>query len=156
MQQPADLFAKIDEPIRIAHRRDVAGHALDRLGDQVLVRHRDHRHREPDHRPDLVRPDAAGVDDDLAAHGPLVGLDAGDATAFDLDARAFTPVRILTPRFRAPAASDVASEDGSIRPSVGKYAAASTPSMLINGNSSRASRAEISVRGSPNVLAHPT
>jgi hypothetical protein len=73
-----------------------------------------------------------------------------------LTPRTFTPVRVLTPRFRAPAARDVASEDGSIRPSVGKYAAASTPSMLINGNSSRASRAEISVRGSPNVLAHPT
>ena len=34
--------------------------------------------------------------------------------------RTLTPVRIATPRFRAPAASAVASDAGSIRPSVGR------------------------------------
>ena len=32
----------------------------------------------------------------------------------------FTPVRIVTPRFRAPAASAPASDAGSMRPSVGR------------------------------------
>ena len=64
-------------------------------------------------------------------------------------------VRTVTPFWRAPAASAIASPDGSSQPSVGSQTAHRTPSVDISGKRSRASDAVISSRGSPNVLAHP-
>ena len=64
-------------------------------------------------------------------------------------------VRIVTPRLRAPAASAWASPDGSSQPSVGSQTAPRTPSVDISGNRSRASAAEISSIGRPNVWPQP-
>ncbi len=64
-------------------------------------------------------------------------------------------LRILAPRARAPAASAKARFDGSSQPSVGSHTAPSTPSVVISGNRSRASSAEISSSGRPNVRAQP-
>ena len=62
---------------------------------------------------------------------------------------------IRTPAARAPAASAVHSRAGSIWPSVGVNAAPSTPSVVMSGNRSRASSAEISSSGSPARCAQP-
>ena len=43
--QPADLLAEVDEVVRVAQLRQARVDALDRLGEQVLVRHRDDRAR---------------------------------------------------------------------------------------------------------------
>jgi hypothetical protein len=85
-QEPADFLAEIDEAVGVAHRRDVARHAVDRLGDEILVRHRDHRNGEADHPADLVRPDPGRVDDRLARHRPLLRLDTGDPATGDPNA----------------------------------------------------------------------
>ena len=62
-------------------------------------------------------------------------------------------VLIATPFWRAPAASAIASPDGSSQPSVGSHTAPTTPSVDIRGKRSRASDAVISSSGSPNVFA---
>ena len=61
---------------------------------------------------------------------------------------------ITAPAVRAEAASDAHSRAGSTWPSVGVYAAPSTPSVDIGGNSARASSAEISSSGRPARRAH--
>ena len=57
------------------------------------MRHRDDRHLDPGERADLAREHAAGVDHDLRLDRALVGLDAGDAPAFDAD-RGHARVRV--------------------------------------------------------------
>ena len=55
--QPAALLAEIDQQVGIPQgRQRVVGIALaERLGDEVLVRHRHHRHPDAGHAPDLGR-----------------------------------------------------------------------------------------------------
>ena len=65
--QAADLLAEVDEVVGIAELREPGVDALDRLGEQVLVRHRDDRHGHADHPADLRREHAARVDDDIGA-----------------------------------------------------------------------------------------
>ena len=64
-------------------------------------------------------------------------------------------VATSAPRRRAPSASASVSWLGSMYPSVGRYAAPSTPSVDIGGKSACASAGEISSSGSPNVFAQP-
>ena len=64
-------------------------------------------------------------------------------------------VRIRAPFWRAPAASALASPDGSSQPSVGSQTAPRTPSVDISGKRSWASPAVMSSSGRPNVLAQP-
>ena len=64
-------------------------------------------------------------------------------------------VTTSAPRRRAPSASANVSWLGSMYPSVGRYAAPSTPSTDIGGKSSCASAGEISSSGRPKVFAHP-
>ena len=68
-----------------------------------------------------------------------------------------TRVEVLTsaPRRRAPSASANVSWLGSMYPSVGRYAAPSTPSVVIGGKRSCASAGEINSSGRPNVFAQP-
>ena len=65
-------------------------HALERLGEQVLVGHRDDRHGDPDHATDLRGEHAGRVDDDLgrdrAALTPVLDGHAGDPAAVHADA----------------------------------------------------------------------
>ena len=84
--QAADLLLPIGETVRIAQRRQVRGHAVDRLGDEILVLHRDERNVDAGHAPDLARP-LAGADHELvASDAPLVGDDRAHAAVLDLDA----------------------------------------------------------------------
>ena len=63
--QPADLLAEVDEVVRVAQLGQARVDALDRLGEEVLVGHRDDRHGDAGQPPDLGREHAAGVDDDV-------------------------------------------------------------------------------------------
>ena len=82
--QPARLRPEVDEQRGIAHRRHVGGEA-GRLGDEVLVRHRDERHVDSRERAELLREHPARVDDHLGLDRALVGDDAEDAAALDRD-----------------------------------------------------------------------
>ena len=68
--QATDLLAEVDEVVRVAELRQAGVDALDRLGEQVLVGHRDDRDGDADHPADLGREHAAGVDDDVGARSP--------------------------------------------------------------------------------------
>ena len=88
--QPLALLAVVDEQVGVAQGRQALLAALaERLGDEVLVRHRDHRDSHPRQAPELGRVHPAGDDDHLgldlalvghdASHPPALGLDRGDA-----------------------------------------------------------------------------
>ena len=66
--EAAALLAEVDEQVGVAQRRErVSGsRSPERLGDEVLVRHRDDRDAHAREPADLRRVHAAGVDDDLA------------------------------------------------------------------------------------------
>ena len=87
--QPADLLAEVDEVVRVAELRQARVDALDRLGEEVLVRHRDDRHGDADHPADLRREHAAGVDHDvgadLGAFARVLDGHAGHAAAIRAD-----------------------------------------------------------------------
>ena len=84
--QAADLLLPIGEAVGIAQRRQVRRHALDRLGDEILVLHRDERNVDAGHAPDLARP-LPGADHELVAgDAALVGHDGAHAPVLDLDA----------------------------------------------------------------------
>ena len=65
--QPADLLAEVDEVVGVAELRQAGMDALDRLGEQVLVGHRDDRHGHAGQPADLGGEHPAGVDDDVGA-----------------------------------------------------------------------------------------
>ena len=158
--QPADLLAEVDEVVRVAQLGQARVDALDRLGEEVLVGHRDDRHGHADQPADLRREHPAGVDDDvgadLGAFALVLDGHAGHAAALRAD-RDDPGLRSGSgaPRCRAPAASALASPDGSSQPSVGSQTAPRTPSVDISGKRSWASRAVMSSSGRPNVLAQP-
>ena len=84
--QPSDLLLPIGEAVRVAQRRQVRCHALDCLGDEILVLHRYERNIDAGHAPDLARP-LAGTDHELVASDPpLVGDDGAHALPLNLDA----------------------------------------------------------------------
>ena len=77
--QTADLLLPVGETVRIAQRRQVRGHAVDLLGDEILMLHRDERNVDAGHAPKLARP-LPGADHELVASDPaLVGDDGAHA-----------------------------------------------------------------------------
>ena len=82
--EPARLRPEVDEERRVAHRRHVERQA-GRAGDEVLVRHRHDRDVHACERAELLREDPARVDDDVRLDLALVGGDARDAAALDVD-----------------------------------------------------------------------
>ena len=123
--QPADLLPEVAQVIRVAHRRQARRHALDPLGEQVFVGHRDDRHVDPDQPADLGREHAPGIDHDVGPdRAPLAGLldlhPGHPAGPSNRSPRPALPVSIRAPRARAPAARARASPDGSSQPSVGR------------------------------------
>ncbi len=87
--QAADLLAEVDEVVRVAQLGQSRVHALDRLGEQVLVRHRDDRDGHPGHPADLRGEHPAGIDDDLRADLVALALvldgHPGDAASIHAD-----------------------------------------------------------------------
>ena len=85
--EPAGVLAEVDEEVGVAHGREVlvAESLAERLGDEVLVRHRHERDAHARHAADLGREHAAGVDHHLGLDVPAVGLDAAHAAAGDVD-----------------------------------------------------------------------
>ncbi len=87
--QPADLLAVVDEVVRVAQLGQARVDALDRLGEEVLVRHRDDRHGHAGQPADLGREHPAGVDHDVGADlGAFAGVldrHAGHAAAVRAD-----------------------------------------------------------------------
>ena len=118
-EQAADFLTEVHEPVGIAHRRNVARDPVDRLGHEVLMRHRDDRHGEADQPANLVRPDPGRVDDDLARHGPLLGLDTSHLAAVDLDAHHVHPGPDRDPALSG-AGGQRAGERRGIDPAVGR------------------------------------
>ena len=74
MTKPGHLGPEVDQVVRVAQLRQVGMDAVDRLGDQVLVGHRDGRHGHSGHAADLRREHAAGVDDHLAGDRSGLGI----------------------------------------------------------------------------------
>ena len=66
--QAADLFLEIDQPVGVAQCRQFPRHALDSLGDQILMLHRHQRHVHPGQGADLARPLAGAVHHHLASN----------------------------------------------------------------------------------------
>ena len=61
-----DLAGEVDHVRQLAAvLAVVVDHLLHRLGDEVVVLHRQHGQLEPDHPADLTRPQPAAVDDVL-------------------------------------------------------------------------------------------
>ena len=144
--QPADLLAEVDEVVRVAQLRQAGVDAVERLGEQVLVGHRDDRHGDADHAarsPGANMP--AGVDDDVGRDVRCARPRCSTVTPVTRPrVRRRSPttrvwVRIVAPRWRAPAASAWASPDGSSQPSVGSQTPPRTPSVDISGKRSCAS-----------------
>ncbi len=98
--EAADLLLEVDQAVRIAQRRQVGGHALDRLGDQVLMLHGLQRHAHPGKSADRLGPLPGAqrhhVAGDLAPsgaharHPALLDAKAGDGAVLD-DAHAVLP-----------------------------------------------------------------
>ena len=80
--EPVLLLAQIPRRVHVPEQGELAARLPaprlelgDRLGEEVLVRHGDHRNGAPEHRAHLAPPVAGRVDDVLAAHLPLRGRD---------------------------------------------------------------------------------
>ncbi len=87
-EHPAAFLPKVELAVEIDRVDDLlAGPRVDLgdlghvLGQQVHVFHGEHGQFEADHPPDLPGPEAAGVDDVLASHVALVGVDGPAAGA---------------------------------------------------------------------------
>ena len=84
--QAADLLLPVGETVRIAQGREIGRHAVDFLGDEILVLHRDERNIDAGHAAKLARP-LPGADHELvASDAALVGDDRTQAPALHLDA----------------------------------------------------------------------
>ena len=119
--QPAHLLAEVHEVVRVAQLGQPRMHALDRLGEQVLVRHRDDRNGHPGHPADLGGEHPAGVDDDigpdLRALAAVLDGHAGDAATFDAD-RGHPRVRPDRRAARARAGGEGLGQTGRVEPAV--------------------------------------
>ena len=121
--QPADLLAEVDEVVRVAQLGEGRFDALDRFGEQVLMRHRDDRHGHTDQPPDLGGEHAAGVHDDvgrdLAARTAVLDGHPGDTPTLDPDP---DDARLGPDRHAslACAGGERLRETGRIEPAVGR------------------------------------
>ena len=64
-EEPAQILPEIDEVVRVAQLREVGMHALERVAEEVLMRHRDDRDGHAREAADLGREHAASVHDEL-------------------------------------------------------------------------------------------
>src|SRR6185295_15228110 len=85
--EAADLLLAVDEAIGIAQRRHVARHAVDRLGDEILVLNRLQRHGYARELAHVTRPLARAVDDHIGRDVAIGGTDADGTAIPDLDRR---------------------------------------------------------------------
>ena len=87
--QAADLLAEVDEVVGVAELREAGMDALDRLGEEVLVGHRDDRNGHADQPGDLRGEHPAGVHHhvgaDLRAVARVFDRHAGDPAAIRAD-----------------------------------------------------------------------
>ena len=79
--EPAAVVAHVDVAVEVAHDRQVAGRALDRLRLGPVVLRRVQRQAGAGEQGEVARPEPGGDDDDLTGDEPAVGLDAGHAPA---------------------------------------------------------------------------
>ncbi len=159
--QAADLLAEVDEVVGVAQLGQAGMDALDRLGEQVLVGHRDDRDGDARQPADLGSEHPAGVDDDvgrdrLARAVAKLDVDAGDAAAVHADPHdpGVGPDRdALLPG----AGRQRHGQPGRIEPAVGRQPDRAEDALESTsaGIASRASSAVISSSGSPNVFAQP-
>ncbi len=84
--QPAHFRLVIDQVIGVAHGRHALRRVGDRIGDQVLMLDREGRHAHAGKLADLMPPHAAGIDQQVAGPGALVGLDPRHAVVLDREA----------------------------------------------------------------------
>ena len=84
--QPADFLLVVGQAVGVAQGRQVARHAVDRLGDQVLVLDRNQRHRHAGHPADFIGPLPGAIDDDLAFDAAPAGDDRTYPAVLHLDA----------------------------------------------------------------------
>ena len=77
--QPAAVVTHVDGPVEVAHDRQVAGRAFDRLRLGPVVLRRVQRQAGAGEQGEVARPEPCGDDGDLAGDEPAVGLDAGHA-----------------------------------------------------------------------------
>ena len=159
--QPADLLAEVDEVVRVAQLGQAGVDALDRLGEEVLVGHRDDRDRHARQPADLRREHAAGVDHDVGCDrlAPAVGprprrRSPGHARRADRrrpGCGSGSARHASGPRRRAPGPDRTgrASRRSAARRRRGRRRSTSA------GSGRAPPPAEISSSGSPNVLAQP-
>ena len=121
--QPADLLAEVDEVVRVAKLWQTRVDARDRLGEEVLVGHRDDRDVHADHPAELRREHAARVDHDvgtdLTAFTAVLHRDASDPTTLrpDLhDARVRADLRPALAR----AGGQGVGKTGRVEPAIGR------------------------------------
>jgi len=77
--QSTDFGSVVDEFVGVAGHGEVAGDAVDLLGDHILVFDDGERNIHAGHFSAPARPHVGGVDDGVALDGSLVGDDLGDA-----------------------------------------------------------------------------
>ena len=121
--QAADLLAEVDEVVRVAELREARMDALDRLGEEVLVGHRDDRHGHADEAADLGGEHPAGIHDDVGPDlRPLAVVldgDAGHAAALRPDRDDPGP-RPDPDALLASAGGERVGEPGRVEPAVGR------------------------------------
>ena len=82
----AACAAEIDQVVGVAHGWHGLRLILDRLGDEIKMRHRDDRQGQPDHVGDVIAPQSRGVDDDIGLDHALIGGHFPDFVIADGDA----------------------------------------------------------------------
>ncbi len=85
--EAADLLLPVGEAVGIAQRREIGRDAVDLLGDEILVLHRDERDIDAGHATERSRPLPGADHELLAGNAALVGRDGAHAPALDVDAR---------------------------------------------------------------------
>ena len=139
--QATDLLAKVDEMVRIAELGQARMDALDGLGEEVLVRHRDQRHGHADHAARSPGRTCRRRRRRCRRRSPVRSPRCSTVTPVTRPRSVPMPTtrwcgRIEAPRCRAPAASACASPDGSSQPSVGSQTPPRTPSVDMSGKRS--------------------
>ena len=84
-QQLAGLFPGIDIACRIAENRQIMGHLLHGLGDDVEMFGGMQRHGNPRHAAHFMAPQSGAIDDILTSDVALIGADAGNPALILVD-----------------------------------------------------------------------
>src|SRR5262245_704209 len=77
--QSTHLLFPIGETVRVAQRRQIWRHTIDRFGDEILVLHRNERNIDTGHTPEIARPLARADHELVASNSSLGGGDGEQA-----------------------------------------------------------------------------